>query len=86
MEGKKTLAIKRELFSMGTQHNKLTTLVMVLLGEIEKLKKDVNNLKRTTEINSEGTVNNENTGETQTNLEEQAEDILKQLNLNTKNI
>ena len=87
MEGKETLAIKRTLYNVGTQHNKLTTMVMICLREIEKLKKEIQDLKSGQTLNHESVPNqtNEvnNNGQTDSQeLEHQAKNILKQLNIN----
>lgn len=87
MEGKETLAIKRTLYNVGTQHNKLTTMVMVCLKEIEKLKKEIKDLKdgqsnnNNLESQQSTPLNNGVPAESQ-DLEDQAKNILKQLNLN----
>ena len=87
MEGKETLAIKRTLYNVGTQHNKLTTMVMVCLKEIEKLKKEIKDLKdgqsgnNNLESQQSPPLNNGVPAESQ-ELEDQAKNILKQLNLN----
>jgi hypothetical protein len=84
MEGKETLAIKRTLYNVGTQHNKLTTMVMVCLKEIEKLKKEIKDLREhnnlppsppSSDIDSQLNSNSQQ-------LENEAQNILKQLNLN----
>lgn len=85
MEGKETLAIKRTLYNVGTQHNKLTTMVMVCLKEIEKLKKEIKDLREYNNLppSPPSTSNNEpqiNSNSQQ--LENEAQNILKQLNLN----
>jgi len=87
MEGKETLAIKRTLYNVGTQHNKITTMVMVCLKEIEKLKKEIKDLKdgqssnNNLESQQSTPLNNGVPAESQ-DLEDQAKNILKQLNLN----
>ena len=87
MEGKETLAIKRTLYNVGTQHNKLTTMVMVCLKEIEKLKKEIKDLRdgqsgnNNLESQPSPPLNNGVPAESQ-ELEDQAKNILKQLNLN----
>ena len=87
MEGKEPLAIKRTLYNVGTQHNKLTTMVMVCLKEIEKLKKEIKDLKdgqssnNNLESQQSTPLNNGVPAESQ-DLEDQAKNILKQLNLN----
>ena len=87
MEGKETLAIKRTLYNVGTQHNKLTTMVMVCLQEIEKLKKEIKDLKAGHSLNNQSAseqaaeLNNAVPNESQ-ELEDQAKNILKQLNIN----
>ena len=82
MESKDSLSIKRTLYNLGTQHNKLTTMVMVCLNQIEKLKTELNELKvsnglevSTEEDNEMPSVSN------QQELESEAQNILKQLNL-----
>ena len=87
MEGKETLAIKRTLYNVGTQHNKLTTMVMVCLQEIEKLKKEIKELRSGQSYNNQSAsdqateLNNNVPNESQ-ELEDQAKNILKQLNIN----
>jgi len=86
MEGKETLAIKRTLYNVGTQHNKLTTMVMVCLQEIEKLKKEIKDLKSGQSSNQSSTVQSSELNNTvpvqSQELEDQAKNILKQLNIN----
>jgi FtsZ-binding cell division protein ZapB len=86
MEGKETLAIKRTLYNIGTQHNKLTTMVMVCLKEIEKLKKEMNELREHNNLpTSQPSSDNDNESHINSNskqLENEAQNILKQLNLN----
>jgi len=79
MEGKETLSIKRTLYNVGTQHNKLTTMVMVCLNEIEKLKKEIKELK-SGNVNYESSANDV-TPSVSSDIETQAHDILKQLNI-----
>ncbi len=90
MDDKKSLSLKKDLYNMGTQHNKLTTLVLVLLGEVEKLKKDLGIIKNNIN-NNETFMQNEIIDSNEQNIkdiDEKAEQILKQLNINniSKNI
>lgn len=85
MEGIETLSIKRTLHNVATQHNKLTTMVMTCFQEIEKLKKEIMNLKlnnsnTTTDSNNDNLKNSVPSNSKE--LENQANDILKQLNIN----
>lgn len=86
MEGKETLAIKRTLYNVGTQHNKLTTMVMVCLKEIEKLKKEIKDLREYNNLPPQPpSSDNDNESELNSNsqqLENDARNILKQLNIN----
>ena len=99
MEGKKTISLKRDMYNMENQHNKLTTLVVVLLGEIEKLKADVKKLKLSSHENKYQLGDDDSTNEdddqdqdqdqsqeAEKNAEARADAILEQLNLKTKNI
>lgn len=88
MEGKDTLSIKRTLYNVGTQHNKLTTMVMVCLKEIDKLKSEMKELKIKNNIpvnHEEDNVSQQNMNNTSnsssSDLENEAQNILKQLNL-----
>jgi hypothetical protein len=84
MEGKETLAIKRTLYNVGTQHNKLTTMVMVCLKEIEKLKKEIKDLKEHSNLpplppNNDTQLNSNSNSQ---QIDNEAQNILKQLNIN----
>ena len=91
MESKNTLSIKRHINELGTQHNKLTTLVIALLGEIDKLKREVVTLKSASPVShsetssevdsSVDTKNIKVIGNTSSDSERRAEDILKQLSV-----
>lgn len=91
MESKNTLSIKRHINELGTQHNKLTTLVIALVGEIDKLKREIVTLKTLSNLSSSNTVSEIDTcldtknikviGNTSSDSERRAEDILKQLSV-----
>ena len=91
MESKNTLSIKRYINELGQQHNKLTTLVVALLGEIDKLKTDIITLKTSDSVkNVHNTYNDIDTnnikviGHTSgvaSDSENRAEDILRQLSV-----
>ena len=82
MESKDSLSIKRTLYNLGTQHNKLTTMVMVCLNQIEKLKSELNELKASNGLEVSTAQDNEMPSvSNQQELESEAQNILKQLNL-----
>ena len=82
MESKDSLSIKRTLYNLGTQHNKLTTMVMVCLNQIEKLKSELNELKASNGLEVSSEQDNEMPSvSNQQELESEAQNILKQLNL-----
>lgn len=82
MESKDSLSIKRTLYNLGTQHNKLTTMVMVCLNQIEKLKSELNELKASNGLEVSTEQDNEMPSvSNQQELESEAQNILKQLNL-----
>ena len=82
MESKDSLSIKRTLYNLGTQHNKLTTMVMVCLNQIEKLKTELNELKVSNGLEVSTEQDNEMPSvSNQQELETEAQNILKQLNL-----
>ena len=91
MDTKANLSNRKKINELAVQHNKLTTLVACLLNEIGYLKKEVTDLKggeqQTNHVSSK---NNSCDNRTQSNPnrfpnfnELRAEDILKQLSINS---
>jgi hypothetical protein len=89
MDSKAILSNKKKINELAVQHNKLTTLVACLLNEIGSLKKEVSDLRggdNSQRNNNETISNNGNrsNGQKFTNFNElRAEDILKQLSINS---
>jgi hypothetical protein len=89
MDSKAILSNKKKINELAVQHNKLTTLVACLLNEIGSLKKEVTDLRggdNSQRNNNETISNNGNrsSGQKFTNFNElRAEDILKQLSINS---
>jgi hypothetical protein len=91
MDSKAILSNKKKINELAIQHNKLTTLVACLLNEIGSLKKEVSDLRGgDTSSHRNDTISNNNrslhqsNGNKFTNFNElRAEDILKQLSINS---
>jgi predicted ribosome quality control (RQC) complex YloA/Tae2 family protein len=93
MDSKAISNNKKKINELAIQHNKLTTLVACLLNEIGSLKKDLSDLRggdNTQRNINESISNNGNRSSSQnnnnkfTNFNElRAEDILKQLSINS---
>ena len=91
MDTKANLSAKRKLNDLASQHNKLTTLVACLLNEVNYLKKEISDLKSNSNTNLD--TNSKNNFESSyirqnpnkfTNFNDlKAEDILKQLSINS---
>lgn len=89
MDTKANLANRKKINELALQHNKLTTLVGCLLNEISSLKKEVNDLRNggssepSTQQSSHSS-SNKRDGQKYPNFTDlRAEDILKQLSINT---
>jgi hypothetical protein len=92
MDSKAILSNKKKINELAVQHNKLTTLVACLLNEIGSLKREISVLKNgsePTQINTRN-ISNDIRQQQQTNPnkfpnfnELRAEDILKQLSINS---
>jgi outer membrane murein-binding lipoprotein Lpp len=88
MDTKANLSNRRKINDLAIQHNKLTTLVACLLNEVNALKRE---LQESRGGESHGRSNdNSHNGRTQSNSNKfsnfndlKAEDILKQLSINT---
>ena len=93
MDSKAISNNKKKINELAIQHNKLTTLVACLLNEIGSLKKDLSDLRGgdNTQRNINETISNngnrssgQNNSNKFTNFNElRAEDILKQLSINS---
>jgi hypothetical protein len=88
MDTKANLSNRRKINDLAIQHNKLTTLVACLLNEVNALKRELHD-SRGGESQSRISDNSHN-GRGQNNLNKfsnfndlKAEDILKQLSINT---
>jgi hypothetical protein len=88
MDTKANLSNRRKINDLAIQHNKLTTLVACLLNEVNALKRELHD-SRGSESNSR-TSDNSHNGRSQSNSNKfsnfndlKAEDILKQLSINT---
>lgn len=98
MDTKANLNNRKKINELAIQHNKLTTLVGCLLNEISSLKKEISYLKggnAQVEMSSQKQQSNQSMQQNQQNHHQQnpnkfpnfndlrAEDILKQLSINT---
>lgn len=85
MDTKAILSCQRKLNELASQHNKLTTLTAVLLNEITALKREVIDLKSGDNHQpSSSHRQSSNSNQKYANFNElKAEDILKQLSINT---
>ncbi len=88
MDTKANLSNRRKINDLAIQHNKLTTLVACLLNEVNSLKRELHD-SRNGDSNSRSNDNSHNS-RTQVNHNKfsnfsdlKAEDILKQLSINT---
>ena len=87
MEHKEVSAVRRHISVINVQHNRLVTLVGCMYNEIEKLKKEVDELRgnksgdQTKEINITKNLNTKLVGNKSIS-ELNANEILRQLNLN----
>jgi hypothetical protein len=87
MDTKANLANRKKINELAIQHNKLTVLVGALLNEINGLKKELHSIK----TNDPNYKNDTSTHLPKTNTNQRfanftdlrAEDILKQLSINT---
>jgi hypothetical protein len=88
MDTKANLANRKKINELALQHNKLTTLVGCLLNEISFLKKEVNDLRSggSSEplTQQPSHISSKRDGQKYPNFTDlRAEDILKQLSINT---
>jgi hypothetical protein len=85
MDTKAILSCQKKLNELASQHNKLTTLTAVLLNEITSLKREVVDLKSNDNHQpSSSHRQSSNSNQKYANFNElKAEDILKQLSINT---
>jgi hypothetical protein len=86
MDTKANLANRKKINELAIQHNKLTVLVGALLNEINGLKKELHSIKS----NDPNYKNNDSSNLPKSNNQRfanlhdlRAEDILKQLSINT---
>jgi hypothetical protein len=83
MDSKAILANKKKINELAIQHNKLTTLVGALLNEINGLKKELREVKGGVSSDS-SRVNDAKPANKFANFTDlRAEDILKQLSINS---
>ncbi len=94
MDTKANLANRRKINELASQHNKLTTLVACLLNELNAVKKELSDVKsanhphetssKTSNTSAEQNLRNQlNSGKFANFSDLRAEDILKQLSINT---
>jgi hypothetical protein len=94
MDTKANLSNRKKINELAIQHNKLTTLVACLLNEVSSLKKELidikssdnipsRNLESINENNSNQRNNNSNPNKFPNFNDLRAEDILKQLSINS---
>jgi len=88
MDTKANLSNRRKINDLAIQHNKLTTLVACLLNEVNALKRELHDSRGGESQNRIS--DNSHNGRGQNNLNKfsnfndlKAEDILKQLSINT---
>jgi hypothetical protein len=89
MENKGLSAVRRQIGVTNVQHNRLVTLVGCMYSEIEKLKKEIEDLKgnksaTVKEINTgaNSSLNNKKIGGNKNLNEINANEILRQLSIN----
>ena len=85
MDTKAILSCQKKLNELAAQHNKLTTLTAALLNEIISLKRDMADMKSNDNHQSSSSQrSSSNSNQKYSNFNElKAEDILKQLSINT---
>jgi hypothetical protein len=85
MDTKAILSCQKKLNELASQHNKLTTLTAVLLNEITAIKREMVDLKSNDNHQSSSSHRqSSNSNQKYANFNElKAEDILKQLSINT---
>ena len=88
MDTKANLSNRRKINDLAVQHNKLTTLVACLLNEVNALKRELHDSRGSDSHSRQN--DNSHSGRTQSNQNKfsnfndlKAEDILKQLSINT---
>jgi hypothetical protein len=89
MDTKANLANRKKINELAIQHNKLTTLVACLLGEISSLKKELHSRNGDSSNDNSHRQHTSNNNHQQSNPNKfpnfndlRAEDILKQLSIN----
>jgi septal ring factor EnvC (AmiA/AmiB activator) len=96
MDTKANLSNRKKINELAIQHNKLTTLVACLLNEVSSLKKELIDIKNSDNVSSRNlqSINDNNSNQNQKNNNSnpnrfpnfndlRAEDILKQLSINS---
>ena len=95
MDTKANLSNRKKINELAIQHNKLTTLVACLLNEVSSLKKELIDVKNSDNVSSRNLQSmNDNSNQNQRNNNSnpnkfpnfndlRAEDILKQLSINS---
>jgi len=88
MDTKANLANRKKINELAIQHNKLTTLVGALLNEVNGLKKEVRDLRSGapsdhSKSSDSGKPSSKNSGRFANFTDLRAEDILKQLSINS---
>ena len=94
MDTKANLSNRKKINELAIQHNKLTTLVACLLNEVSSLKKELIDVKNSDNLSSRNSqpMNDNNSNQRNNNSNPnkfpnfndlRAEDILKQLSINS---
>jgi len=90
MDTKANLANRKKINELAIQHNKLTTLVGCLLNELNGIKKELRDIKtgngsvQSNDSTSQSSKQQSNKFSTNSSLHDlRAEDILRQLSINT---
>ena len=92
MDTKANLSNRRKINELAVQHNKLTTLVACLLNEIGSLKRELTDIRGTENnssrsgnetVSNQGRGNQLNSGKFPNFNDLKAEDILRQLSINS---
>jgi len=92
MDTKANLNHRKKLNELAIQHNRLTTLVSCLLNEVTGLKQELSELKggvpssSSKEVKQQSTNNNNNSRGMSNFSDLRAEEILRQLSINTSTI